>query len=447
MKKIFALLLAVVMVLCAFVSCGKTPAETTEEAVTTVPETTEEDPPVFEIAGVTEFADYALIYSANNTGWLEKQVIGDFTRAMRTLTDEIVPAKPDTTTDTYTHLIVLGAAANNIVDVSDLDNDTFRVELKDGNVYVGGKTPEARMGALITLTDMIYDKTPISENFEGSYSEMSDYIPGDKYRLTWSDDFEGSSIDQKKWDDRYQSTKDILITPNSLTRRVENGVLYLTATNCPEAAIVGEKKYIASPFPCTEGTMSFKYGYAEVRAKLNFSFGSSAAIWSVGDKQLGDVSHGVMEIDLVELLGRNNSVISTVHRWHYPVDSTHPNDHTQTKVAAADRTYFFNKTPEELSNEYHVYGLEWTPDYMKFYVDGNPYWTVDITEEGATDGYSNLCFHEPLCLILSQFLYTPARGFSYSLKGNEKFSYTSEFDYVKIFQTDLGELNEYDDFN
>ena len=45
-------------------------------------------------------------------------------------------------------------------------------------------------------------------------------------------------------------------------------------------------------------------------------------------------------------------------------------------------------------DEYHTYGVEWTPEYLRFFIDGISYGTVDITapkfKELNTDLYLDL---------------------------------------------------------
>jgi hypothetical protein len=46
--------------------------------------------------------------------------------------------------------------------------------------------------------------------------------------------------------------------------------------------------------------------------------------------------------------------------------------------------YLEGKLPHELllnDNEYHTYGVEWTEEYLKFFIDGGHYGTVEITDK------------------------------------------------------------------
>ena len=99
-----------------------------------------------------------------------------------------------------------------------------------------------------------------------------------------------------------------------------------------------------------------KYGYFEIRAKIQKGSGIHSAWWMIGaqqDTNPGSKENG--EIDIFEILGKEpNNIYYTWHKWGSDL-----NDEGQT----------YN-TNQDLSADYHVYGFEWTPTNMNLYLDG-----------------------------------------------------------------------------
>jgi hypothetical protein len=95
-----------------------------------------------------------------------------------------------------------------------------------------------------------------------------------------------------------------------------------------------------------------KYGYFEIRAKTSARSGLHAAFWAVGKQ---DTSSQNAEIDVIEDPGPNtSSFLFNVHKWSDP------------NVAESSSTV---TTGFNITNEMHIYGLEWTPSQLKLYVD------------------------------------------------------------------------------
>lgn len=149
---------------------------------------------------------------------------------------------------------------------------------------------------------------------------------------------------------------------------VADGVLTIKARKTPEA-IVPDIKALAESgkAPKWSGGIlitdllqhSFKYGYFEIRARLpNPGKGMLPAIWLyVSDgRYLNDKRKSGAEIDILEVIGhdRGSPWSITVHRrdWLGIGD--------QTEVG----------TFENDTTEWHTYGLDWQPTYLRFYRDG-----------------------------------------------------------------------------
>lgn len=152
---------------------------------------------------------------------------------------------------------------------------------------------------------------------------------------------------------------------------------------------------------------SFKYGKIEVSAKLPTGVGTWPAIWMLGDNFTTAGWPACGEIDIMEHKG---SDLNRIHgSLHYPGRSG-GNPVTATTLIQNATTAF------------HVYSCEWSPQSIKFFVDGNLYQSVANT--------SALPFNQPFFIILNQAL-----GGTFGGTIDPSFSSaTFEIDYVRVYQ-------------
>lgn len=102
------------------------------------------------------------------------------------------------------------------------------------------------------------------------------------------------------------------------------------------------------------------YGYFESEAKL------MDAPWVSGFWLTMVEKDWWTEIDIAEncpcVDGQRQTINSNVHVFRAPADKGNVKKHF-----SKPKKYVY---PKELQNEYHVWGLEWTPDFIRFYIDG-----------------------------------------------------------------------------
>ncbi|CAL66698.1 family 16 glycosylhydrolase [Christiangramia forsetii] len=104
----------------------------------------------------------------------------------------------------------------------------------------------------------------------------------------------------------------------------------------------------------------FLYGYFEAEAKL------MDAPWVSGFWMTNVDKDWWTEIDICEnapgVEYNRNDLNSNIHVFRSPPEHGNVKEHfSRTKK------YYF---PEELQKDYHVWGLEWTPEVIRFYIDG-----------------------------------------------------------------------------
>ena len=191
-----------------------------------------------------------------------------------------------------------------------------------------------------------------------------------------SDEFDSQDVDLKKWTRGlgwWKGRQPALFSDKNVT--VSDGKLHLTMRKeklPEEVEKLGYKDYTSA---CLYSKVRAHYGYYEVKAKPMNSAGSSS-FWF----QKEDVPGWMTEIDVFEI-GGNAKGYEHKYNMNLHVFKT-PNEKKHWSVGGVW------VAPWRLADEYHVYGLEWTPEEIKYYVDGVVVRAVENTH-----------WHQPLFMI------------------------------------------------
>lgn len=218
---------------------------------------------------------------------------------------------------------------------------------------------------LLVLPAMLYncqssgqktDKTAPPTNNALSQEVFDPIAEG--YELFWEDNFDGTELDNTKWNPRGTGPRRIGYNDPSMIK-IEDGFLHLMYDI--------KKDSIMGAAIGTEGNFSTTYGYFECRAQMQRSAGPWAAFWmqSPGISKGEDPGVFGAEIDIFEYFRElgDDHMTHCVH-WAYG-----PN---QKSVGRLDSDL------EGLSEGFHTYALEWTPEKYVFLIDGLKY--HEITE-------------------------------------------------------------------
>lgn len=192
----------------------------------------------------------------------------------------------------------------------------------------------------------------------------------DNYELVWSDEFNGNSLDTNTWNYEigtgswgWGNNEQQYYTDRNI--KVSNGTMKITA----KREDYGGMKYTSSRIT-TKNKKNFKYGKIEARIKMPKFKGVWPAFWMLGANQDSVGWPKCGEIDIVEAINDENLVYGTLHWFNDPGNN---NADSGSSVAVANRT------------EYHVYGVEWTADKLRWYVDGKVYRTMDISNDSFSE--------------------------------------------------------------
>ena len=278
-----------------------------------------------------------------------------------------------------------------------------------------------------------------SENFQAVAKKDYEYV--------WGDEFGGNSLDQSKWcfEDKMSGSNMMPCLRDSNVVNVNEGLLKLTAVRYYNSSRP-TAQYATNSSVCTQDTMSYQYGYLEIRAKVPFKQGAWPSFWLLSQEAIGNKMKKYdynIEVDVFEVFSSLNTLVPNIHKWF-------PNDY-HTMYNSGKRTsksYAFSDY-SNLSQEYHTYGFEWTPEKMIMSVDGTDYMSYDLTENYDTEG-SMEGFNTNLFVIFNNFIYVPDSGNTTesNMVNNNELPFEYFIDYIRLYQIPgVGSLNFADAVN
>jgi beta-glucanase (GH16 family) len=245
---------------------------------------------------------------------------------------------------------------------------------------------------------------------------------GKEWKLVWSDEFNGTGLpDTTKW------TYDIgnwgwgnnelqYYTVNRLENsRLEDGNLIIEARKDD-----GIYPWSSARLT-TRGKESFLYGKIDFRAKVPSGRGSWSAGWSLGDEYRDELSWPYCgEIDILENVG-------------FELDPKTGNGKTHASVHCGAYYFKLNNQPtaivdvENMTNEYHIYSLEWLNGKITMLIDGKKYFEYSDTTNNLT-----WPFDKPQNLILNLAMgggWGGAKGVDPEIKSQKLI-----IDYVRVYE-------------
>jgi beta-glucanase (GH16 family) len=250
-----------------------------------------------------------------------------------------------------------------------------------------------------------------------------------EWRLSWSDEFDGLRVDERKWTTFNNSTfGDGNNELACLTNREENvavrdGHLLIVARTEPEPIRCGswdprfpEGRAYSSGLLESRGKASFEYGRFEIRAKTPTAPGETRGLWPAF--WLRPVSGGLGEIDVVEVTGSNDPAAkhTATHTIHYDYAGTHPHEWASSPLVNSIE-----------SDGYHVFAAEWQPGVIRWFVDGTEVFERTI----QTTSWLDEAFSGPFFLRINLAVGGDHAG---SPVESTRFPATFAVDYVRVYE-------------
>lgn len=185
--------------------------------------------------------------------------------------------------------------------------------------------------------------------------------PRAEMELIFADEFDGDVLDETKWMPCYPwNDRGCTNSGNNelewyLPENVEvsGGLLRLRADKRLISAADGKQ------YPYTSGMVSsyqrfdVTYAYIEMSARVPKGRGLWPAFWT-----LPSTLEWPPEIDVMEILGHETTVVYTTLHYKLP--------------EAAHRSTGDSFQSGDFADGFHIYAVDWRPDEIVWYVDGNP---------------------------------------------------------------------------
>ena len=224
--------------------------------------------------------------------------------------------------------------------------------------------------------------------------------------LVWHDEFDKDEIDTDKWIFwRTMSGADQIYDNCKENCRIDNGQDHMQAHRTDDP----EKPFTLSEGLTTKYTMNWKYGYLEMRAKIPFRHGAWPSFWTQSSTVF-QKTPWMCETDIFEVFSSDRNAVANLHKWGMGKHCMLPGGEGSLK-----RAYTFEKF-ENLNDEYHVYGYEWDPEFMTFYVDGEEFAKFPIDPVNGNFGYEVIDgtsgFHDFQFIIVNNEIFTEKRGWA-----------------------------------
>ena len=250
------------------------------------------------------------------------------------------------------------AVANGLIEDGGLLNPTAVISQEEAQNLIGDMDRTYRSLPLMSGSGLMRIEFPVLEVPAGvTRPAMLD----DGYQLVFDDEFDGDTLNRKNWGYNYSwghsHNHSGWCVPENVI--VKDGILTLKGENKQHPDSVG-KQYTfnnqksdimyTSGAVNTAGTFRFNYGYFEARLKMPKGKGMWPAWWMLKDGW-------PPEIDMLEILCSRPTQLRV--NCHYGPAWNDERSHEQVINLDFDST-----------DDFHVYGFEWTPKYMKYYVDG-----------------------------------------------------------------------------
>jgi beta-glucanase (GH16 family) len=205
--------------------------------------------------------------------------------------------------------------------------------------------------------------------------------------------------------------------PENVT--VDNGVLVITAR---QEAFNGSN--YTSARITTQGLFEQQYGRFEARIRLPVGKGIWPAFWLLGNDCDVNPWPQCGEIDVMEYVGdRPTVVLGSVHGPGYNAGDS------------ISREYILEN--DRFDEGFHVFGIEWGPDYINYYVDGDLYNTItpETTEEeaitfNAPANSGEWVFNRPFYIIINMAVGGDLPG---APNAETEFPQSMYVDYVRVY--------------
>ncbi|MDO9254074.1 MAG: family 16 glycosylhydrolase [Bacteroidales bacterium] len=258
-------------------------------------------------------------------------------------------------------------ALNQIVSTDSSGSVSFTAAATNAVMYTfnfGDGTTEVSVTGIVThhyTASAVYTVTVVAKSASGKTASTTTVITVAVVQgLVWADEFDGTQLNSSKWSYELGAGGWGNNEVQYYTDRADNTVV----SDGTLKIILKKESYNNSLYTSarliSHGKYSFTYGKIEVRAKLPAGGGTWPAIWMLGDNLFtGTAWPACGEIDIMEHVGND---LNKIHGSLHDPSSFGNTVNTGTTIVPG------------VTEDFHVYSLEWSATTIKFFVDNVPYY-------------------------------------------------------------------------
>ena len=333
------------------------------------------------------------------------------------LTGKIVKVVNDKTAKAKNEILIGNTnrtSANYSVTVSTELNENYTISVENGKTSILSVSNSAVNAGVIDLVSKLKAGSVANGTYTGSYDGSYSLTNG--YKLAWSEDFNGDKL-SKTWKLKGAGGYETCHGGTTYSR-IENASV-ANGTYIAKVELIGNDSYGVDIQAAGANSMYFKYGFVEGRIKMSEIQGYLSGLW-VCTYSTGNTG----EFDIYENAGKTNSFKPNLH-YHGAEQHLQllQNDENRKNGTAPEVVI-----DEKFGDSYHNFGMEWTDDYIAFYIDGIRYYTYDCTTLEAAD-----VFDQYSTIVFSAF---SDRGYTgLPVPDEHKVSY-NYVDWIRVWQKD-----------
>jgi beta-glucanase (GH16 family) len=235
--------------------------------------------------------------------------------------------------------------------------------------------------------------------------------------LVWSDEFNGTTLSATNWNTYVGNGcaeslcsfgNNELQSYQAANLTISGGTLKILA----KQENINDRNYSSGKIT-SKDLAKFTYGRYEARIKLPKGDGLWPAFWMLSNNEPYGTWPQSGEIDIMEYVATNND--ETLGYIHY--GALYPNNKNQGKKYKVSNT--------NLSDDFHVFAIEWEPNIIRWYIDGVLFSTKTNTDVSP----SPWPFDQDMYMILN----VAVGGNLGGAVVNSMLPATMEVDYVRVY--------------
>jgi len=252
-----------------------------------------------------------------------------------------------------------------------------------------------------------------------NYDSISKKSLQKNWKLEFSDEFNDNVIDTNKWNIENSIKKRVDVTLYADKDQLEekDGNMYIYYRKSPKH----DSAYNAGRFT-SKGKYAPTYGFLECRMHVVKPNGHQTAFWmmpegkGMSNEGIDGTANDGAEIDIVES-NKTKSYSLGLH-WDGYGKPAHKSNGRQIKA------------PDMHDTEYHIYGFEWTPTFLKFYFDGKV--VATMTDPKLIPHVAHFIYFSGSCFGENNWLDGDIRKNEFIQKGNTDKAY---IDYIRVYRS------------